>query len=124
MNAARNTPNSWPITTHDRQEQIRRRAEEIYVRNGKIPGHDLENWALAEQEILRESQQASGKKSIVVRVKGVEYIGEYNPEDSDGYVPGEFGDGSSIPVRFRGGQMFVQRPNGKELATTIVKKKG
>ena len=47
MNAAAQAPT-------DLQEAIRRRAEEIYIRNGKIPGHDLENWAQAEHEIMRE----------------------------------------------------------------------
>ena len=29
----------------DLNQAIRRRAEEIYERNGKRPGRDLENWA-------------------------------------------------------------------------------
>ncbi len=122
MNAAANTPNPWPIATRDLHEAIRRRAEEIYIRNGKIPGRDLENWAQAEQEIRREfADRPHRKTAIVVRVNGAEYIGEYSPESSDGYVPGEFGAGSSVPVRFHGDKMFVKRPNGKELETTIVK---
>jgi hypothetical protein len=124
MNAAANTPNPWP-TAPNRQEAIRRRAEEIYIRNGRIPGRDVENWAQAEQEILREfGEQPARKTAIIVRVNGAEYIGEYNPESSDGYVPGEFGAGASVPVRFHGDKMFVKRPNGKELETTIVKKIG
>lgn len=50
MNAAANNPQPWPTTPVDRQEAIRRRAEEIYIRNGRIPGRDNENWAQAEQE--------------------------------------------------------------------------
>jgi len=57
----------------------------------------------------------------VVRVNGAEYVGEYDPESSDGYERGEFGTGASVPVRFHGDKMFVQRPNGKILETTIVK---
>lgn len=122
MNAAANTPNPWPTVVPDRHEAIRRRAEEIYIRNGRIPGRDLENWAQAEQEILREcGEQPARKTAIIVRVNGVEYIGEYSPESADGYVPGEFGAGASVPVRFHGDKMFVKRPNGKELETTIVK---
>jgi Protein of unknown function (DUF2934) len=125
MNAAANTPNHWPTAPRDLQEAIRRRAEEIYIRNGRIPGRDLENWAQAEQEILHEfADRPHRKTAIVVRVNGAEYIGEYNPESSDGYVPGEFGAGASVPVRFHGDKMFVKRPNGKELETTIVKKIG
>ena len=122
MNAAANTPNPWPTVVPDRQEAIRRRAEEIYIRNGRIPGRDVENWAQAEQEILREfGEQPARKTAIIVRVNGAEYVGEYSPESSDGYVPGEFGAGASVPVRFHGDKMFVKRPNGKELETTIVK---
>ncbi len=125
MDAAANTPNPWPIARLDPHEAIRKRAEEIYIRNGRISGRDLENWAQAEQEVLREfAERPSRKTAIVVRVNGTEYIGEYNPESSDGYVPGEFGAGASVPVRFHGDKMFVKRPNGKELETTIVKKTG
>jgi hypothetical protein len=122
MNAAANTPNPWPTVVADRHEAIRRRAEEIYIRNGRVPGRDLDNWARAEQEILREfGEQSVRKTAIIVRVNGTEYIGEYSPESCDGYVPGEFGAGTSVPVRFHGDKMFVKRPNGKELETTIVK---
>jgi len=122
MTAARNTPNPWPAPTVDQHEAIRHRAEEIYIRNGKVRGHDLENWAQAEQEILRESSQPPTRKTaIVIRVNGAEYIGEYNPESSDGYVPGEFHPSTSMPVRFDGDKMFVKRPNGQELETIIVR---
>jgi hypothetical protein len=120
-----NPSNPWPTAPPSLQEAIRRRAEEIYIRNGRVPGRDAENWAQAEQEILRESAGSKTRKmAIIVRVKGTEYIGEYNPETSDGYVPGEFGSGTAVPVRFHGDKMFVKRPNGKELETTIVKKRG
>jgi len=124
MNAARVTPNSWPSTPPDQHEAIRRRAEEIYIRNGRVPGRDIENWAQAEQEILRESaaQSPARRTAIIVRVDGVEYVGEYNPASCDGYTPGEFGTGVSVPVRFHGDKMSVKRPNGKVLETTIVKK--
>ena len=125
MNAAANNPQPWPNTPVDRQEAIRRRAEEIYIRNGRIPGRDNENWAQAEQEIMLElAGEAPRKTAIVVRVDGEEYVGEYAPESADGYVPGEFGTGASVPVRFRGNKMLVLRPNGKVLETTIVTKNG
>ena len=89
MTAAPGKSDSRPSAAGDRQEAIRRRAEEIYVRNGKIPGRDLENWAQAEQEILRES--APRRTAIIVKVNGAEYVGEYDPASSEGYVPGEFG---------------------------------
>lgn len=104
----------------DQHAAVRRRAEEIYIRNGRVPGRDLENWAQAEQEIARESSQAR-RTAIIVKVNGTEYIGEYNPALSDGYLPGEFGPGALVPVRFHGDKMLVKRPNGKILETTIVK---
>jgi hypothetical protein len=116
MNAAAQAPTDW-------HEAIRRRAEEIYARSGKIPGHDLENWAQAEQEILRESGGSAPRRTaIVVKVNGAAYVGEYDPASSDGYLPGEFGPGVTVPVRFRGDKMLLLRPNGKVLETTIVKK--
>jgi hypothetical protein len=123
MNAAARNPNPWPTTPADQHEAIRRRAEEIYIRNGRVPGRDLENWAQAEQEIARESAQVR-RTAIIVKVNGVEYVGEYNSASSDGYLPGEFGPGVSVPVRFHGDKMLVKRPNGKILETTIVKKNG
>ena len=108
----------------ERHEAIRRRAEEIYIRSGRSPGRDLENWSQAEAEIKREAAPAMPRKAVVVRVDGVAYVGEYQPEDCDGYQPGELGKGATIPVRFAGSKMFVRRPNGKELETTIVKKIG
>jgi hypothetical protein len=123
MNAAAKTPNPWPTPLADQHESIRRRAEEIYIRSGKIPGHDLDNWAQAEQEILRESGVSPTRRTaIVVRVDGAEYVGEYRANSSDVYRPGEFGPGAAVQVHFQGTKMFVQRPNGKILETTIVKK--
>lgn len=123
--------NSYPVATHsaivDRlamQEAIRRRAEEIYIRNGRIPGRDLDNWTQAENEILRETGFVDRRTAIVVDVDGVQYVGEYESEPCGGYKPGEFGAGQDIAVRFEGEKMFLKRPNGSELETTIVRKIG
>jgi hypothetical protein len=114
-----------PRPRPDQREAIRRRAEEIYIRNGRLPGRDLENWAQAEREILRESAEPSVRRTaIIVKVNGTEYFGEYIAASSDGYHPGEFGPGVSVTVRFHGDKMLVKRPNGKILETTIVKKVG
>jgi hypothetical protein len=106
------------------QEAIRNRAEEIYVRKGRIPGCDLENWTQAEEEIARECGNSMRRTAIVVDVDGVQYVGEYASESCDGYQPGEFGLGQDISIRFEADKLFLKRPNGKELETTIVDKIG
>lgn len=126
MNAGQtNSPGGPHIALADLQEAIRRRAEEIYIRAGRVPGRDLENWSQAEREIMSElAERPAAKKAIVVKVEGVQYLGEYDPAFSGGYTPGEFVAGTPVPVRFDGDRMFVKRPNGKELETRIVKKVG
>ena len=105
-------------------EAIRRRAEEIYIRSGRIGGRDLENWEQAEAEILHETGKSPRRAAIVVGVDGVQYVGEYSVEDSQGYRPGEFQLGEDMAVRLEGDKMFVRRRNGTELETTIVRKIG
>lgn len=117
-----NLTNTSARVVTDLHETIRRRAEEIYIRNGRIDGRDLENWAQAEHEVMNEIANAPRRTAVVVRANGVQYVGEYKPESSEGYVPGEFGAGMPVPVRFEGEKMFVRRPNGRELETTIVQK--
>jgi Protein of unknown function (DUF2934) len=110
----------------DLHELIRRRAEEIYYRSGCIPGRDVENWAQAEKEIHEENAShvagSARRTAVVVRVSGTLYVGEYAADESGGYTPGEFAREAPVPVRFDGDKMFVKRPNGRELETTIVKK--
>lgn len=110
--------------TLDLHEAIRRRAEEIYFRSGRVQGCDLENWAQAEREIRNEMEHTTRRTAVIVNINGVQYIGEYRAEAAEGYMPGEFDPGASVAVRFDGDQMFVKRPNGKELATTVVQKIG
>lgn len=105
-------------------EAIRLRAEEIYILNGKIPGRDVENWAQAEEEIRREAEKSARRTAIVVKVNGMQYVGEYRAETADGYTPGEFTPGSSVVVRLDGNTMLVKRPNGKVLRTEVVQRIG
>lgn len=107
----------------DLSDTIRRRAEEIYHRNGRVPGKDVENWAQAEKEIRQEVEEGqTARRAVVVNVDGVQYVGEYSMDASDNYNPGEFSSGSPVTVRFEGEKMFVKRPNGRELETKIVKR--
>jgi len=114
-------PGSTPAVP-DMHEAIRRRAEEIYIRNGRVPHRDLENWAQAEREIQAEAELQGRRTAVVVSVNGVRYVGEYRMESSDGYVPGEISAGGKVSVRLDGDRMFISRPNGKELETRIVQK--
>lgn len=115
--------NPHPAPSPDRQEIIRRRAEEIYHRNGGIPGRDRENWAQAEAEIFQELSGVR-RTAVVVKVNGLQYVGEYNAADSDGYTAGEFRRGAPVSVRIEGDTMFVIRRNGRELETRIVHRVG
>jgi len=119
------TPEILRAALDELHDAIRRRAEEIYIRNGRISGCDVQNWVQAEQEILREAAERSSRRTaVVIKVNGTQYIGEYGTESAEGYTPGEFAAGDPVPVRFEGGHMFVQRPNGRELKTTLVKQAG
>ena len=121
MTATSKSANPSPTSSTDLHEAIRHRAEEIYRGNGKLHDRDVENWAQAEAEILHEfAGPPPSKTAIVVKVNGIQYVGEYDPESSLGYLPGEFQTGAPIPVRFQGDKMYIRRPNGVELETTIV----
>jgi hypothetical protein len=101
------------------EQAIQKRAEEIYIRSGRIPGHDLENWIQAEHEVLRGS--AAQRTAVVIDIDGVQYVGEYNTNICQGYQPGEFQVGDDVAIRFDGDKMFVKRPNGQELETMVLR---
>jgi Protein of unknown function (DUF2934) len=106
------------------QEAIRRRATELFERGGAVDGHDVENWFQAEAEVLRESAIHAVRRAVVVNVRGVVYTGEYESSSADGYIPGEWRPGDPISVRLAGDKLYLRRPNGRELQTTIVKRIG
>jgi Protein of unknown function (DUF2934) len=105
-------------------QAIRRRATELYERSGAIEGHDAENWFQAEAEIIRESYSRSARPAVVINVQGVVYTGEYESAAAGGYTPGEWKAGDHIPIRLAGDKLYLRRPNGRELETTIVKRLG
>ena len=105
-------------------DAIRKRAEQIYLRSGRIAGRDLENWAQAESEIMLQMEKGQRRTAVVIEVNGVQYVGEYDPDGCDGYVPGEFQSGAELSIRFAGEKMFVRRANGSDLETTIVARVG
>ena len=117
---ARTSGNSSP----EMREAIRRRATELYQQSGAAEGHDTENWYQAEAEILRESATNPTRRAVVVSLQGVVYTGEYEATTAEGYTPGEWKAGDPVPVRLAGDKLYLRRPNGKELQTTIVKRIG
>ena len=106
------------------EEAIRRRAERLYEDRGRAPGHQVEDWLKAEAEVLREFELAQAPKPafVMVRFEGAVYTGEYDAKRCDGYAPGEFREGAPVEIRFNAGNMYVKRPNGKELEMRIVRK--
>jgi hypothetical protein len=106
------------------KEAIRRRATELYVHSGAVEGRDAENWHQAEAEILREESSHPLRRAVVVNVEGVVYTGEYESHAADGYIPGEWKPGDPIAVRLTGDNLYLRRPNGRELQTTVVKRIG
>jgi hypothetical protein len=105
-------------------EAIRRRATELYQRSGGLADRDIENWCQAEAEILRESAAHVVRRAVVINVGGVVYTGEYDAATADDYIPGEWKTGDPVPVRLAGDKLYLRRPNGRELQTTIVKRIG
>jgi hypothetical protein len=112
------------FSAQELEQAIRRRAQEIYESGGKAPGHEVENWLRAEAEVMREVTAALRRRSahIVVKVDGVTYTGEYDPESCTGYQPGEFAAGQPLRVRFEEDRMYIARPNHRELEAKVVKK--
>jgi Protein of unknown function (DUF2934) len=113
-----------PSSSSELQKAIRLRAQQIYERGGRIPGHDIDHWRQAQAEILREYSTRGARKAIVINVEGVVYTGEYEAASAGGYKPGEWHAGDPVPVRFLENKMYIRRRNGKELETSIVKRIG
>jgi hypothetical protein len=53
------TKTQAPISTVDVQEQVRRRAFELYELRGREDGHDLDDWLQAESEIVQQRTKAA-----------------------------------------------------------------
>jgi hypothetical protein len=48
-----------PPTPINVEEEIRRRAYELSEQRGFMPGHDVDDWFIAEQEVMARYRQAS-----------------------------------------------------------------
>jgi len=105
-------------------EAVRRRATDLYHLSGDIEGHDLDNWTQAEAELLRECASFSRRRAVVINLGGIVYTGEYECSVAHDYSPGEWKEGDAVPVRLIGDKLYLKRPNGRELETTVVKRIG
>ncbi len=95
-----------------------------WMSENRLPGAGQHVEMLSEAEMIREFTTQSGCGEIVVNVEGVVYTGEYEFMTAFDYAPGEWPTGTSTPVRFVEGKLFLRRPNGCELQTMIVKRIG
>ena len=98
------------------QQRIHRRAQQLFENHGSIPGHDIEYWLRAEAEIKAENKAAF----VLVKLNGITYTSQYDPNNCAGYTPGEFHPGDTICVRRDDLNLYLKRPNGAELQTRIV----
>jgi hypothetical protein len=57
MPAPLSTTNRTTESLDELQEQIRRRANELYEQRGRVPGFALDDWLHAETEILGAQKQ-------------------------------------------------------------------
>jgi hypothetical protein len=48
------TINQTTESTSDLQEQIRRRAHELYEQRGRDDGHEIDDWLQAESEVTKQ----------------------------------------------------------------------
>ncbi len=58
---------TWNVTTEQRRELITKKAYELYVKRGKLPGHEMEDWLEAERLVDRELKEKSGTQTSQVQ---------------------------------------------------------
>jgi len=60
--------------------------------------------------------------NLSVRIRRMTYVGSYWPRWNWSYEPTDFVVNSQVKVRVTAKEMFVLRPDGKELRTKIIKR--
>jgi Protein of unknown function (DUF2934) len=53
-----------------RRERIAKKAYERYLNRGQLDGYDLDDWLEAEQQVVAESGDETGKRRVTGRVRG------------------------------------------------------
>jgi len=114
------------LKTELRKPELQKKRTELHPKSEvqNFPaGNSQVQVSQPEKDVVSGSAPRPAQRpAVVVKVNGVRYIGEYTLDSVDGYTPGEFASGAPVPVRFVGNKMFITRPNGSELETTIVKR--
>ena len=126
MNAAATPPTAWP----DRLAATRKKPSVAVPRKFTSAAEKflVRIWTTG----LRPNRKSCAnprpadhaQTAIVLQVRDPSTSANTTPNLAMATCPGEFGRGAFVPVRFHGDKMFVQRPNGKVLETTIVRKSG
>jgi len=60
MPALLKAANQTSESTRELQEQIRRRAHELYEERGRHDGHELDDWLQAESEVTQRKAKTAG----------------------------------------------------------------
>jgi len=66
MKRPTSTPDIEPQTTKEVQgltEQIRQRAYELYELRGRADGHELDDWLLAESQLIQKREATDSQES-------------------------------------------------------------
>ncbi len=103
-------------------EAIARRARELWQERGCIDGHADEDWAQAESEIRGQLAGVGHRyRLILVKAGGVLYTGEYDPNATESYHPGELQPGAPVTVHLEDDLMHLKLPDGRELKARVVR---
>jgi hypothetical protein len=107
---------------HSIHQAIERRARELWELRGRTDGHAEEDWRQAESEITTQlaARHLHPMRLIQIKTEGVIYTGEYDPDASQDYHPGDFGPGAPVRIRFHDNRMTVTLPGERTLETRIV----
>ena len=65
MKRRTSTPDTEPQITRDAQdltEQIRQRAYELYELRGRADGHELDDWLLAESQLIQKQEATDSQE--------------------------------------------------------------
>ena len=66
---AKNTNANRGESAIDLQEEISRRAYELYERRGREAGHETEDWLQAEAELAQERTMSAARTAVIVTRK-------------------------------------------------------